>query len=85
MKITQNYLEKSLTLPSRSQNTSRMNIVRSLRGKAWGANTKMLLTTYKALIRSHIDYAPSTTITMSNSTRASKAKQYAASLTGLTN
>ena len=54
----------------KSRATSRMNMIRSLKGKAWGANTKLLLITYKALIRSLIDYAPSTTITMQNSTRA---------------
>jgi hypothetical protein len=46
---------------------SRMNMLRSLRGKNWGANTRLLLSTFKALIRSLIDYAPQVTITMCES------------------
>jgi hypothetical protein len=39
-------------------------MLRSILGKDWGVNTSLLLITYKALIRSHIDYAPAVTITM---------------------
>jgi Reverse transcriptase (RNA-dependent DNA polymerase) len=36
----------------------RLNMMRSIRGRGWGASPKLLLITYKSLIRSLIDYAP---------------------------
>ena len=42
----------------------RMNMLRSLKGKYWGMNKHLQLVTYKALIRSLIDYAPQVTICM---------------------
>jgi len=35
----------------------RLNMLRSIRGRDWGASQKLLLITYKALIRSLLDYA----------------------------
>ena len=43
-----------------------MNMIRHLKGKNWGMNTKLLLITYKALIRSLLEYAPPAIITMSD-------------------
>lgn len=53
----------------KQRTTPRMNMLRHLRGKDWGMNTKLQLITYKALIRSLIDYAPQVTLAMSKSTR----------------
>jgi len=36
----------------------RINMIRSIRGKTWGASSKLLLTTYKTLIRPIIEYIP---------------------------
>jgi len=41
-----------------------MNMIKHLRGKDWGMNHKLLLTTYKALIRSLMDYSPQVTMSM---------------------
>ena len=41
-----------------SRCNKRLNMMRSIRGRTWGASEKLLLTTYKALVRSLIDYAP---------------------------
>ncbi len=48
---------------------TRMNMLRSLRGRSWGTNIELLLTTYKALIRSLIDYAPPVTMAMCDTAR----------------
>jgi hypothetical protein len=36
----------------------RLNMLKSIKGHNWGASTKLLLTTYKVLVRSLIEYAP---------------------------
>ena len=38
--------------------SKRLNMMRCIKGKDWGASKKLLLTTYKVLIRPIIDYAP---------------------------
>ena len=45
----------------------RINLLKSIRGKNWGASPKLIFTTYKVLIRSIIDYAPAATLIMANS------------------
>ena len=42
----------------------RINFLRRIKGQKWGASSKLILTTYKALIRPIIDYAPFATLTM---------------------
>lgn len=42
----------------RARATKRLNMMRKIRGRNWGASSKLLLTTYKVLIRSLIDYIP---------------------------
>jgi hypothetical protein len=39
-------------------------MLRSIRGKNWGASSKLLLTSYKVLIRPIIDYVPFVTLIM---------------------
>ena len=40
-------------------------MLRSIKGKSWGASSKLILTTYKVLVRSIFEYAPFTIINMS--------------------
>jgi hypothetical protein len=42
----------------RERSTKRLNILRSIKGKNWGASEKLFIATYKTLIRSIIEYAP---------------------------
>jgi hypothetical protein len=44
----------------------RVNMLKSIRGKSWGASPKLIFISYKALIRSIIDYAPAATLVMAN-------------------
>jgi hypothetical protein len=44
----------------------RINMMRSIRGKSWGASSKLLLTTYKTLIRPIIEYVPFVKYSASN-------------------
>ena len=48
--------------------TRRLNVMRCVKGKDWGANPKLLLTTYKVLIRPIIDYTPFIYLSMSPAT-----------------
>ena len=45
----------------------RINMLRRIRGRDWGASPKLILTTYKVLIRPIIEYAPFTILLMSES------------------
>jgi hypothetical protein len=56
-------LDKNLTFYDHIQEINarvdrRINMMRSIRGKNWGASPKLLLTTYKALVRPIIEYIP---------------------------
>lgn len=51
----------------RQRSASRINLLKSIRGRNWGANEKLLMITYKVLIRSLIDYCPFIPILASNS------------------
>jgi hypothetical protein len=56
-------LDKNLTFYDHIQEINarvyrRINMMRSIRGKNWGASPKLLTTTYKALIRPIIEYIP---------------------------
>ena len=42
----------------------RLNMLRKIKGKNWGASTKLITTTYKVLVRSILEYAPFTLLTM---------------------
>lgn len=53
----------------KSRAIPRMNMLRSLQGKDWGMSIRLLLPTYKALIRSLIEYAPQVTLSMCDSAR----------------
>jgi hypothetical protein len=44
----------------------RLNMLRRIRGQDWGASSKLLLTSYKVLIRPIIDYVPFVTLLMAN-------------------
>ena len=58
-------LENTQTIKERTER--RINLLRCIRGKSWGASSKLILTTYKTLIRSIIDYAPFLTLILANS------------------
>ena len=49
----------------RERTAKRINILRRIRGKSWGASSKLIMTTYKILIRPIIDYTPFITPLMS--------------------
>lgn len=49
----------------RERAARRINILRRIRGKNWGASTKLVLTTYNSLVRPIIDYTPFITHLMS--------------------
>ena len=42
----------------------RINMLKSIKGKDWGASTKLILTTFKTLIRPILDYVPFATLLM---------------------
>ena len=44
--------------------TRRLNMLRRIRGQDWGTSSKLLMTSYKVLIRPIIDYVPFVTLTM---------------------
>jgi hypothetical protein len=44
----------------------RINMLRRIKGKKWGASSKLIFITYKVLIRSIIDYVPFATLMMAN-------------------
>jgi hypothetical protein len=60
-KLTLN--EHAKTIKARA--TKRLNMLKSIKGRKWGATTKLLLITYKVLVRSLIEYAPFALIKMS--------------------
>jgi hypothetical protein len=45
--------------------TKRLNMLKKIKGKNWGANKNLILSTYKTLIRSIIEYAPFVSIVAS--------------------
>ena len=45
----------------------RINMMRRIKGKSWGASTALILTTYKVLVRPILEYAPFLLLTMSKS------------------
>ena len=49
--------------------TKRINMLRRIRGKGWGASPKLLITSYKVLIRPIIEYVPFATLAMSESSQ----------------
>ncbi|RNA05316.1 RNA-directed DNA polymerase from mobile element jockey-like [Brachionus plicatilis] len=56
-------LDKSLSFTKHINNLkhraqSRVNMLKHLKGRKWGLNNKLLLITYKALIRSILEYSP---------------------------
>ena len=42
----------------------RINMLRSIKGHDWGASTRLILTSYKVLVRPLLEYAPFTTLMM---------------------
>ena len=60
-----NFREYALDIKNRA--LRRLNILRSIKGKDWGASSKILMATYKSFIRSLFDYAPFAIITMTES------------------
>ena len=42
----------------------RINMLRRIKGKSWGASTSLILTTYKVLVRPILEYAPFLLLTM---------------------
>lgn len=42
----------------------RLNMIKSVRGKDWGASSKLIMTMYKSLVRPLIEYVPFTTLTL---------------------
>ena len=42
----------------------RLNMIKSVRGKDWGASSKLTMTMYKSLVRPLIEYVPFTTLTL---------------------
>ena len=40
-------------------------MLRRIKGQGWGASSKLIMNTYKALIRPIIDYVPFATVIMS--------------------
>ena len=47
--------------------SKRLNIMRRIKGRNWGASSKLLMTTYKTLIRPLIDYVPIITLIVEES------------------
>jgi hypothetical protein len=45
----------------------RLNLLKSIKGKNWGASSKTILNTYKALIRPIIEYVPFITLSTAKS------------------
>lgn len=50
----------------RDRTLSRLNMLKRIRGKNWGASSKLILITYKALIRPILEYVPFLTLIMAN-------------------
>lgn len=50
----------------RERASRRINILRRIRGKSWGASTKLITSTYNCLVRPIIDYMPFINLSMSN-------------------
>ena len=46
-----------------------INVLRHIKGRKWGASSKLIIRTYKALIRPVIDYSAMTTILMADTNR----------------
>ena len=56
-------LDPSLSLRQYTQNTveraqKRINLIKSIKGKRWGASSKLIMTTYNALVRPILEYVP---------------------------
>ena len=47
----------------------RLNMLRSIKGKGWGASSKLIIMSYKVLIRSLIEYCPFTYLKMSDTNK----------------
>jgi hypothetical protein len=68
------YLDPSITFYKhakviRERAIPRINMIKHLRSKDWGMNHGFLLVTYKAPIRSLMDYSPQVTLSMCESSR----------------
>ena len=65
-------LDPSLSLRQYTQNTveraqKRINLIKSIKGKRWGASSKLIMTTYNALVRPILEYVPYATLILSDS------------------
>jgi len=63
-------LDPSLTLSKHTQiivdrAQKRINMIKSIKGKRWGASSKIIMTTYKALVRPILEYVPFGTLVLS--------------------
>ena len=55
------------TLALKKRLAPRLSLLKSIKGRNWGASTKLILITYKSLIRSVVEYAPFVSLITANS------------------
>ena len=72
-------LDPSLNLHNHAKDLTiraqkRLNMLKRIRCKGWGASSKLIISSYKTLIRPIIEYAPFTQLIMSQSSQSSLQK-----------